>query len=133
QASSLFFHLVDEGKYPETKYSYTSINGNIIPITLYTRSSSQLKSYKEESLRVLKELEDTYGPWPHPSLIIYGAGLGGMEYCGATMSSLSALGHELTHSYFARGVMPQNGNAGWIDEAIASWRDKGYQRNEKPS
>jgi predicted metalloprotease with PDZ domain len=25
--------------------------------------------------------------------------------------------------------MPANGNSGWIDEAIASWRDKGYQRN----
>jgi hypothetical protein len=30
------------------------------------------------------------------------------------------------HSYFARGVMPANGNAGWMDEALASWRDKGY-------
>jgi hypothetical protein len=30
------------------------------------------------------------------------------------------------HSWFARGVMPANGNAGWIDEAIARWRDLGY-------
>ncbi len=51
-----------------------------------------------------------------------------MEHCGATMTSLSALGHELTHSWFARGVMPTDGNSGWIDEAIASWRDDGYPR-----
>lgn len=44
------------------------------------------------------------------------------------MTSLHALGHEITHSWFARGVMPANGNAGWIDEAIASWRDQGYPR-----
>jgi hypothetical protein len=53
---------------------------------------------------------------------------GGMEYGGATMTSTGALGHELIHSWFARGVMPANGNAGWIDEAIASWRDNGYPR-----
>jgi len=28
--------------------------------------------------------------------------------------------------------MPADGNTGWIDEAIASWRDKGYQRNPSP-
>ena len=39
----------------------------------------------------------------------------------------AALGHELFHSYFARGVMPANGNSGWLDEALASWRDEGYQ------
>lgn len=38
------------------------------------------------------------------------------------------LEHELTHSYFARGLMPANGNAGWLDEAIASWRDDHYPR-----
>ncbi len=53
-----------------------------------------------------------------------------MEYSGATMTSLYALGHELTHSYFARGVMPVSGNSGWLDEAIASWRDDGYQSHE---
>jgi hypothetical protein len=44
------------------------------------------------------------------------------------MTSLGALGHEITHSWFARGVMPANGNAGWIDEAVARWRDRGYPR-----
>ena len=68
---------------------------------------------------------------PHPSFIAYGRmpGVGGMEHAGATATSFKALDHEMLHSYFAKGVMPANGNSGWIDEAIASWRDKGYQSN----
>jgi hypothetical protein len=78
---------------------------------------------------VLTELEATYGPYPHDSVVVYlTPSGGGMEYGGATMTSLSALGHELTHFYFARGVMPSGGNSGWIDESIASWRDDGYPR-----
>ena len=81
----------------------------------------------------MAELEKDYGPWPHDQLIIYGTGIrGGMEYVGATATSLVSLGHELFHSYFAKGVMPANGNSGWMDEALASWRDKGYQTHEAP-
>lgn len=43
------------------------------------------------------------------------------------MTDMGALGHEMFHFYFARGVMPANGNSGWIDEALASWRDGGYR------
>jgi hypothetical protein len=49
-----------------------------------------------------------------------------MEYSGATITSLKALGHEMMHSYHARGLMPANGNAGWMDEAMARWRDNSY-------
>ena len=49
-----------------------------------------------------------------------------MEYAGATRTSMRALGHELHHGYFARSMMPSRGNNGWIDEALASWRDNGY-------
>jgi hypothetical protein len=55
-----------------------------------------------------------------------------MEYHGATITNLDALAHEITHSYFGRGIMPAHGDAGWIDEAIASWRDDGYQRLSAP-
>src|SRR5690606_20330699 len=48
-------------------------------------------------------------------------------------TSLSALGHEMFHFYFARGVMPANGNSGWLDEALASWRDEGYQSSKTMS
>ncbi|TNE98148.1 MAG: hypothetical protein EP326_10325 [Deltaproteobacteria bacterium] len=123
-ASSLFFHLTKKGLIPEKKADYKSIDGRTIPVTVYTSQSTQ--RFMDKALEVLAELERDYGPFPHNQVIIYGAGSGGMEYCGATITSFSALGHELTHSYFARGIMPAHGNAGWVDEAIASWRDSGY-------
>jgi hypothetical protein len=124
-ASSLFFHLTKRGSFNEKSAVYTSIDGRKIPFLVYT--SSDPAKYLKSALKVVKELEKDYGPWPHAQVLIYGAGSGGMEYCGATITSSRALGHELTHSYFARGVMPAHGNSGWVDEAVASWRDGGYK------
>lgn len=123
-ASSFFFHLTKKGMIPEEKSTYRSIDNRIIPITVYTTQSTS--RFMTEAKRVLAELEKDYGPFAHNQVIIYGAGSGGMEHCGATITSYYALGHELTHSYFARGIMPVHGNSGWVDEAIASWRDDNY-------
>lgn len=131
-ASSIFFHTVPEGATDELRFNLKSIDGREIPAVVYIQKSllsgfSSLEKLKTMSTEIFHELEGDYGAWPHPALVVYNAGSGGMEYCGATMTSVSALGHELFHSYFARGVMPANGNSGWIDEALASWRDDGYQ------
>tara|TARA_R110000868_G_scaffold117600_13_gene312448 strand:- start:18295 stop:19632 length:1338 start_codon:yes stop_codon:yes gene_type:complete len=123
-ASSYFYHLFEKDAYPEDRKIYKSIDGRDIPVLVYTNQS--VSRFMNETLKVLAELEADYGPWPHAQVIIYGAGQGGMEHCGATITSYSALGHELIHSYFARGIMPAHGNSGWVDEAIASWRDAGY-------
>jgi hypothetical protein len=131
-ASSIYFHLTPGGRFSELKGLFPSADGREIPIVIYTQDQD-LTVYMEQTLRYLKELEGDYGPFPHPRLVIYGGGWGGMEYCGATITELFALGHELTHSYFARGVMPTHGDSGWIDEAIASWRDAGYRRMGRPS
>jgi hypothetical protein len=89
---------------------------------------------KWRTKKILRELERDYGPWPHPRLLIYGTKLsGGMEYVGATATSLISLGHELQHSYFAKGILPANGNSGWMDEGIASWRDKKHQSHSSPN
>lgn len=124
-ASSLYYHLIPENSFNEKSFSFKSVDGREIPVTVY--SSNSLSSYLKKTKSVLAELEADYGPFPHNKVVIYGAGSGGMEHCGATITSLSALGHELTHSYFARGIMPARGNSGWVDEAIASWRDGGYR------
>jgi hypothetical protein len=132
-ASSIFFHAVPVGAMVEQRFSFKSIDGRELPAVAYLSASSSwgdptstLNTLQERTLKILAELESDYGPFPHSSITIYNAGTGGMEYCGATMTEMRALGHELIHSYFARGVMPAQGNAGWIDEAIASWRDNGY-------
>ena len=128
-ASSIFFHTVPKGAMQELRFTIKSIDGRDLPAVVYFGTSSwsaSLERLKTKTIDIIRELENDYGPFPHPSVTVYQAGMGGMEYCGATMTDFSALGHELFHSYFARGVMPANGNAGWLDEALASWRDGGY-------
>jgi len=135
-ASSLYFHVAPKGKFEEVSFKFKSKSNKNIPVRIYKKKSfwsTSLKTLKENTLSILNELESKFGNWPHPSLTIYNAGMGGMEYSGATITSTSALGHELTHSYFARGVMPVDGNSGWMDEAIASWRDDGYQSVSSPN
>lgn len=128
-ASSYYMHISEAGLNNEQREFYHSIDGRDIPILIYSRQYTS--KYMERAKKVLAELERDYGPWPHPQLIVYGAGSGGMEHAGATITSYDALGHELIHSYFARGVMPSHGNSGWVDEAIASWRDIDYRQYSK--
>jgi aminopeptidase N len=135
--NSLYFHTTPKESVDLLSGSFKSVDGREIPVEIYTAksgsSSSTLNELQRITLSVLKELESDYGAFPHPSVTIYNAnlssmGLGGMEYAGATVTNRGALAHELFHSYFARGVTPANGNAGWIDESLASWRDNRYQR-----
>jgi hypothetical protein len=132
-ASSFFFHMTKKDRLPTERFTYTSINGKTFPVVVYAKSSWSLSGKKKKVIKILDELEGKLGAWSHPTLTVYIAGQGGMEYSGATITSSSALGHELTHSYFARGVMPVDGNSGWMDEAIASWRDDGYKEASKPT
>ncbi|HLT22017.1 MAG TPA: hypothetical protein VKZ84_01170 [Bacteriovoracaceae bacterium] len=132
-SSSIYFHVTPTNAMKVLNFNIDSKFGNKIPTTIYTlnnaNSDQELAAFKAQTIKIINELENDYGKYPHPNLVIYAQspnGGGGMEYAGAAVTSLSALGHELIHSYFGRGVMPANGNAGWIDEAIATWRDRGY-------
>lgn len=128
-ASSGYFHLAPANFFKEINFEFKSISGKNIPVLIYGKAEeTNFQEFTDETLKVLNELERDYGSYPHNSVVIFNNGRGGMEYCGATMTEFWALAHELTHSYFARGLMPANGNAGWIDEAIASWRDNNYPR-----
>jgi hypothetical protein len=124
--SSYYLHLTDRN-FNVAKDTFT-IGTRSIPIVAYAERAQHASDAIRVAKQVLAELEAAYGPYAHDGLTIYitGEAGGGMEYCGATMTALGALGHEITHSWFARGVMPGNGNSGWIDEAIARWRDFGY-------
>jgi hypothetical protein len=125
-----YFHTSRKGAFRKMSVDYPSITGRIIPITVYTPPIFKTSTFLKKAVTIMGELEKDYGPWGHPALVAYQTmpGTGGMEHAGATATSLAALDHEMLHSYFAKGVMPANGNSGWIDEAIASWRDKGYLR-----
>lgn len=125
-ASSVYFHLFRDNSFVNNVQFYLkSIDGRSIPVDIYT--SYDVQPFVDTATAVFHELEADYGPWPHQHLIVYGnAPSGGMEYSGATITSLKAVGHEMMHSYHARGLMPSNGNAGWMDEAMARWRDNSY-------
>ncbi len=128
-----YFQTVPKGTYLEREFKYPGLKGDL-PVLLYTtkegNGEGDLDRMQALITKLLTELEGDYGPFLHPKarIFIY-KGAGGMEYSGATTATEESLGHELFHSYFARGVMPANGNAGWIDEALARWRDNGYKSN----
>lgn len=123
-----YFHTFPVGGFKVRRFDVTSIDGRKIPFTIYSSTSSNAVKFSNEAIRVFNELEKDYGAWPHPWFIAYGSGSGGMEHAGATMTSFGALDHEMIHCYYAKGVVPANGNTGWIDEGIARWRDRGYPR-----
>ena len=131
-SSCPWFHLVPENKYHVHEGSYSSIDHRAVPIIIYAkhnnRSTRLLSDCVSKTHKLLPVLENDFGPFPHDSVTIFarGRGKGGMEYAGATATWLKSLRHELDHSYFATSVIPCDGNAGWMDEAIAKWGDKGY-------
>ena len=130
-ASSFFIHLFKRDNYIIDYDVFTRADGKTIDFITYSRDKEFTRKLKERTIKSLKELEDYYGPWPHDYLIIFGdQDSGGMEHAGATQTSLGSLDHELHHSYIGKAVIPRNGNAGWMDEAIVSWRDRDYPRNE---
>jgi hypothetical protein len=126
--SSFFLHLSEAGRFKVEESVFVG-NSAQVPVTVYSLSADQSRRGLQQCLDVMKELETIFGDYSHDRVVFYiTEGGGGMEHVGAAVTSLWALGHEMTHSWFARGVMPANGNAGWVDEAIASWRDDGFPR-----
>lgn len=129
-SSSVFFHLFPEKSITKNvSFYYTSIDGRKLPVDIY--SVVEIEPFVALTKLILAELETDYGPFPHNQVLIYGTSLlkGGMEYSGATATGLLSLGHELFHSYNARGIMPANGNSGWMDEGLARWRDNMYRQS----
>jgi len=137
-SSCPWFHFGLADDYQSLQDEYSSLDGRTVPIFVYTKSGKKVDRLLEKFLQLIKdildELESDFGPFPHGSVTVYakGKGKGGMEYAGATSTNLKSLRHELNHSYFARSIVPANGDAGWIDEAIACWGDIGYLRSKYP-
>jgi hypothetical protein len=130
--SSIYLHLTNLPL--QVREGFVTVEGVDVPITAYARQGPLAQQALNDAKDHMRELGKTYGAYAHERLLIYcTANLGGgMEYAGATMTAHQSLGHEIAHSWFARGVMPANGNAGWIDEAIAYWRDCCYPRASAP-
>jgi hypothetical protein len=133
--SSFYLHVTDKKMFAVVD-QYQSTHRNI-PVFVYAEDVALAAEALGQALKKLYQYETTFGDYAHNALLVYVTPTGGgMEYGGATMTSLGALSHELFHMWFARGVMPANGNAGWIDEALARWNDWNYplaaSLNERP-
>jgi hypothetical protein len=79
----------------------------------------------------LAELQRTLGSFPMPrglSVVLTQAG-GGMEYFGATTTSLRALRHEVFHMYYGCSTVARTYRDSWWDEAINMW----YELSADPS
>lgn len=135
-AASSYFHMGATKRFLIKEFEIHSIDGRKLAAKVYcptarTCKTELLDSFIAASTSYITAFEKDYGPFPHPALTILATHEGGgMEYAGATVSSLYALSHELIHSYFARAVMPAEGNAGWIDEAMAIWAGGPYEPGE---
>lgn len=126
-SSSIYFHIANAEAFGVAEGSYQGLEREI-PILAYSGTRAGAQTALSRTRTELQELESTFGPSLHKKYVVYATESfpGGMEHSGATITAFNALSHEISHSWFARGIMPANGNSGWIDEAIASWRDNGY-------
>ena len=64
------------------------------------------------------------GPYLHGNrytALLTAPGYHNMEYDGSTTTANSALAHEVFHSWWARGLVPAQGQDGWLDEAWTSY------------
>lgn len=79
----------------------------------------------------IPELIDNLGPFPMPrgiSIFLTNGG-GGMEYYGATISTLSVLKHEVFHMYYGCSTINKTYRDSWIDEAVNKW----YEFSQNPN
>lgn len=123
-ASSVYFHLIPEDRY-RISQSIGRLGNQAIPIEFYSLAAAGDDFHAKLLAKVEEAVTDTaeqFGFYPHAKFVaqLYPKS-GGMEYAGATSCGPSALRHEVFHSWFGRGVRPKDGNAGWIDEAVAVW------------
>ena len=116
---SVMFVLLPAG---DTEYREWQIDGVTVRVVAYptvnlTEARARLESW-------LPELRRRFGPFPalHGlSIFLFNDAGGGMEYYGGTITSLSALRHEVLHSYFGCSVVAATYPDSWYDEAVTTW------------
>ena len=121
---TLMFALLPEA---DTLLRQGTIAGIPVRICAF-RGGADVEAAWSELETWLPQLVADIGPFPMPrglSVFLVSGG-GGMEYFGATISSLSALSHEVFHMYFACSAVARTYRDSWMDEAITSWYDRTY-------
>jgi aminopeptidase N len=95
-----------------------------VPVRALAYTGVNVAEAKNRLETWLPELRRRFGPFPalHGlSVFLYSDSGGGMEYYGGTITSLSALRHEVVHSYFGCSVVLRTYPDTWLDEAVTQW------------
>lgn len=111
----------------ELRRSSVSLPGRDRSVGLLTArhldTEADLAACESDIQAWLAYLTVRYGAWTHGDTFwtVIWASSRGMEYDGATTASVTALEHEVFHSWFGRGIKPARAADGWIDEAWTTW------------
>lgn len=121
---TVMFALLPEA---DTELRQGTIAGIPVRIVAF-RGGADVDAAWSELESWLPQLLADIGPFPMPRglSVFLVTGGGGMEYFGATISSLTALSHEVFHMYFACSTVARTYRDSWFDEAITSWYDRTY-------
>jgi len=127
---SVMFVLLPAG---DTEYREWLIDG--VPVRAVAYTSVNLTEAKARLESWLPELRRRFGPFPalHGlNIFLFSDSGGGMEYYGGTITSLSALRHEVLHGYFGCSVVLRTYPDSWIDEAVTSWFEEIMRGQQHP-
>jgi hypothetical protein len=112
----------------------TNVNltgGAVIQLELLKRSSDTSLDLATAANTLATYLNDNHvnvGAYMHGNrytAYLSSTSIHSMEYDGGTTSSLSALKHEVYHSWWARGMTPACGDDGWLDEGWTTYNVSG--------
>jgi hypothetical protein len=119
----------------DTVYEERIVNGTPVRIMAFAGGASLAQAWTQIT-PWLPDLAAKFGPFPMPrglSILLVREG-GGMEYFGGTISSVSALKHEINHMYFGCSTIAKTYRDSWWDEAVTSWYvDYAQNMNPLPS
>ncbi|HSS08848.1 MAG TPA: hypothetical protein VLL25_03130 [Acidimicrobiales bacterium] len=120
----------------DVRQRLVALAGRTQPVTLVTAghhdAEADLAACEADIAAWLAYNAERYRPWVNGdrfTAVIWGPGRG-MEYDSGTTASVSALEHEVFHSWFGRGVKPSRASDGWIDEAWTSWATSSRRSEE---
>ena len=136
------------GKYAVVKDTYTTIDGNKVPMEFYVLKEHQSEAQKILDLRArdTRILEKYFGEYPwakekigiaevpnsgmeHQTMITYGGGSGNFKTRKVgTLEMNGNLLHEFAHEWFANKVTNKDWSQMWIQEGITTYADALFSR-----
>ena len=120
---TVMFALLPEA---DTVYQERTVAGVPMRVMAFSGGTDPARAF-DQLEAWLPALSQNLGPFPMPrglSIFLTEEG-GGMEYFGGTISSLSALRHEVFHMYYGCSTIARTYRDSWWDEAIDSWYTDG--------